>query len=107
MYDVVRRTLEANEWEVVRADRIARPRRITDAIVQAILSSDLVVADLTGENPNVFYELGLAHAAGCDAVLLTQDRSIPFDVKVERAIMYRASERGLAKLAEELRGLTK
>lgn len=106
IYAVMRKALESNGWVVVRADRIARPRRITDAIVQAILSSDLVVADLTGANPNVFYEVGLAHAAGCDVVLVTQDRAIPFDVSVERAVRYKQSVRGLSRLAKELGELT-
>lgn len=107
VHNIVRSSLETNGWDVTRADEIVRPRKITDAIVESVLSSDLVVADITGGNPNVFYEIGLAHAAGRDVVLLTQERTIPFDVRVERAVIYRRTKRGLAILAKELRDLTR
>jgi hypothetical protein len=103
VYSVIRRSLEDLGWHVIRADEIMQPRRITDAIIQAILSSDLVVADLTGDNPNVFYELGIAHAAGCDVLMLTQQKRLPFDVAVERAVFYSSSRRGLEKLQADLR----
>jgi hypothetical protein len=107
VYGILKAALEANGWDVLRADQISHPRRITDAIVQAILASDLVVADITSKNPNVFYELGLAHAAGCDVVMLTQEGRIPFDVGTERAVIYRLSQRGLLKLDAEIKVLTK
>ena len=106
VYEAVSGALKEKGWIVQRADEIARPRRITDAILQAILISDLVVADLTGSNPNVFYELGLAHATGCDVILLTQERRIPFDVTIESAIFYKPHPRGLKALVEKLQRLT-
>ncbi len=105
VYRVVSQALRADGWIVQRADEIVRPRRITDAIMQAILISDLVVADLTGSNPNVFYELGLAHATGCDVILLTQERRIPFDVTTESTIFYKAHKKGLEALAQQLHRL--
>jgi hypothetical protein len=50
VYEIVSSTLAANGWTVARADEISHPRRVTDTILQAILVSDLVVADLTGNN---------------------------------------------------------
>jgi hypothetical protein len=100
---IVERTLSRQGWSVVRADQIVRPRRITDAILQATFTSDLVVADLTGSNPNVFYEVGVAHAIGCDVIMLTQDETTPFDVKDEATIFYKFTEKGLGKLGEDLR----
>lgn len=103
VYKIVGQVLKEEGWTVVRADEIVRPRRITDAIMQAILMSDLVVADLTGSNPNVFYEVGVAHAIGCDVIMLTQERRIPFDVAIEETIFYRCNERGLRELDKKLR----
>jgi hypothetical protein len=103
VYHLIHDSLQERGWHVMRADLIMRPRRITDAIIQAILSSDLVVADLTGHNPNVFYELGLAHATGCDVLMLTQEKTLPFDVAVERAVFYGTSRRGLEELSNGLR----
>ncbi len=105
VYKLVSQTLRDEGWTVMRADEIIRPRRITDAILQATLMSDLVVADLTGSNPNVFYELGLAHASGCDVIMLTQEQKIPFDVTTESAIFYKPHARGLRELEQQLRRL--
>lgn len=102
IYEIICKVLEKNHWTVQRADEIGRPRRITDAIMQAILTSDLVVADLTGNNPNVFYELGVAHAIGCDVILLTQEKSIPFDIANERTIFYKNTPRGIRDLTNSL-----
>jgi hypothetical protein len=106
IYQAISQALSEKGWIVRRADEIVRPRRITDAILQAILTSDLVVADLTGSNPNVFYELGLAHAIGCDVILLTQENRIPFDVSTESTIFYRPHKKGLNALLERLQRLT-
>jgi hypothetical protein len=46
---------------VVRADRISRPGEITEQIYRHLRDAHLVIADLTGANPNVMYELGLRH----------------------------------------------
>lgn len=102
VFRVIQRALSHAGWDVVRADHISHPRRITDAIVCAILTADLVVADLTGNNPNVFYELGIAHTAGCDVILLTQEDRLPFDVTTDRAVLYEPSPRGLRRLKSEL-----
>jgi hypothetical protein len=105
VYEVVGNALREEGWAVIRADEIVRPRRITDAILQATLMSDLVVADLTKGNPNVFYELGLAHAIGCDVILLTQERRIPFDVAPEATIFYKSDKRGFHALDTKLRAM--
>lgn len=66
----------------MRADDIVNQQNILRDIVESIYSSDLIVVDLTGLNPNVFYELGLAHAFQKPVILLTQDISeVPFDLK--------------------------
>jgi tetratricopeptide (TPR) repeat protein len=72
-----------------RADEIAEPGRITDQIIEAIKRADFVVADLTGNNPNVMYELGYAQALGKPTILLNQavDKT-PFDTKDLRQIVY-------------------
>ncbi|MCX5676200.1 MAG: hypothetical protein NTX87_14435 [Planctomycetota bacterium] len=98
VFMAVRKLLEKHNWKVVRADEVSYPRSITDAIIYSILASDLVIADVTGSNPNVFYELGWAHAVEQDVLLLTQEREIPFDVTTERAIKYTPDQRGVAQL---------
>lgn len=60
-----------------------------DRIYNQISRADLLVADMTGRNPNVFYEVGYAHALGKNVVLLTQkSEDIPFDLKHFPHIIY-------------------
>ncbi len=81
---VVKAKLEAK-----RADDLYRPSTIINDIWSYIRSSRVMLADLTGKNPNVFYELGLAHAAGKPVVLLTQNMDdVPFDLRALRVIDY-------------------
>ncbi len=90
VYDLfIRPSLEQAGYLVIRADDISNQRNILEDIVKAIEGSDLIVADLTGENPNVYYELGIAHALGKPVVLLTQNvKELPFDLKSYRVIPY-------------------
>ena len=87
--ELIRPAFEAAGYEVVRADDITNQRNILHDIVVAIHESDIVVADLTDANPNVYYELGLAHALERKVVLLSQYPSdAPFDLKSYRIIEY-------------------
>jgi nucleoside 2-deoxyribosyltransferase len=62
---------------------------ILERIYRQIELADLIVADMTGQNPNVFYEVGYAHAKGKLCILLTQNADdIPFDLKHHRHIVY-------------------
>jgi hypothetical protein len=77
----------ALRWQ--RADQIARPGRITEQVIDAIAAADAVVADISGLNPNVIYELGYAHASGATLLLLSQDPGAsPFDLRDLRQIRY-------------------
>jgi nucleoside 2-deoxyribosyltransferase len=62
---------------------------ILERIYRQIELADLIVADMTGQNSNVFYEVGYAHAKGKLCILLTQNADdIPFDLKHHRHIVY-------------------
>lgn len=105
--ETIKNALSEHGWRVVRADEIYHPRNILDVITYLILSSDLIIADVTGKNPNVFYELGWAFAMNQDVILLTQDHEIPFDVQSERAIKYTSTDlEQLARLLLRAVGIT-
>jgi hypothetical protein len=76
-----------------------------DRIFNQISKADLIVADMTGRNPNVFYEVGYAHALGKVTLLLTQDaKDIPFDLKHRQHTVYGGRIETLRKeLADRLR----
>lgn len=74
-------------YEPIRADQISEPGLITSQVIQHVADDDLVIADLSETNPNVFYELALRHALKKPLVqLIAKGERIPFDVAGMRTI---------------------
>jgi len=70
-----------------RADLDPSPGAITQKMLSELVEASLVIADLTGRNPNVFYELGIAHSFGKPLISIADAvSSLPFDAKDERVI---------------------
>lgn len=75
-----------------RLDEVHSPGRISADLLAELESSEACVADLTGTNPNVMWELGYAMAIKKPTIVITQDiSSLPFDIHDQRAICYRRS----------------
>ena len=73
--------------EPYRADLDLSPGAITPKMLSELLSARLVIADLTGRNPNVFYELGITHSFARPLISIADSSSsLPFDAKDERVI---------------------
>lgn len=87
-----------------RVDEQIYSEGILERIYRQIELADLIIADMTGQNPNVFYEVGYAHAKGKFCILLTQkSEDIPFDLKHHRHIVYGNSISQLrTQLTEEM-----
>lgn len=101
---VLKPTIEELGYDCIRADEIAAPGNINRDIVEMIHRSEFVLADLTGSNPNVMYELGLSHAIARVTIIITQDaRGLPFDVSPYRVITYEQSIKGASELKKKLR----
>jgi hypothetical protein len=76
-------------FSALRADDIYGVRGIMQDVWVHINRARLIVADLTTRNPNVFYEVGLAHALGKDVILTTQTMDdVPFDLRAVRCVVY-------------------
>jgi hypothetical protein len=76
-------------FRCARADDFFGPGAIVEDLWAKINAAGVVIADLTGRNPNVFYELGIAHTVGTPAILVSQDHEIPaFDSAHLRQIRY-------------------
>jgi hypothetical protein len=88
--EVIKPVSQEMGFKAVRGDDVFRPGIILQDIWRDIVSSDVIIAEITPANPNVFYELGLAHAMGKQTVLLAnrQIDKLPFDVSGYRVIFY-------------------
>lgn len=101
---LIRQPLGDIGYTVTRADDIRSQGNILADIVQAIIKSDLIVADLTGANPNVYYETGIAHALQKKVILLTQDiGELPFDLRSYRVIEYDTHFARMSQAKDELK----
>ena len=106
--EVIKPVAERVGFEVFRADDVFRPGIILQDITRSIVDADVVIAEVTPANPNVFYELGYAHAIDKPTVLLAEHPSdpakhLPFDISGFRVIFYDDKIRGKRNVETMLR----
>lgn len=105
--DVVRPVASELNLSVKRGDDFSSTQgSIMQEVWAAIYGCRLVIAETTENNPNVYYELGIAHMLGKPAILLTQMQQveqIPFDIRHLRFLIYDEAEANHAKLTVDLR----
>lgn len=110
VFEDIDRIIEAAATECgmtcVRGDRRDQPGIVLAQIVHDLKAASVIVADISGHNPNVFYELGIAHQLhGPErVVILTQqvDGEMAYDVHQFRQLVYSHNESGRARLRQEL-----
>jgi len=104
VYDAIRAAGRQLRLSVERADDFFSTNAVMDDVWTGICNSGVVVADCTGKNPNVFYEIGVAHTVGRDVILLAQTTAdIPFDIGHLRHIQYALTAPGLRQLRDAVR----
>jgi hypothetical protein len=87
-----------------RGDDIFGSNVVMEDVKAAIETADLVIADLSGQNPNVFYEVGIAHTLGKQVLLLSQSiEDVPFDLRHRRVLPYEYTPIGCKRLVARLR----
>jgi hypothetical protein len=87
--EVIKPAVRLAGLECVRGDEIYTRQAIIHDVWHSIRTARVVVAQLSGRNPNVMYEIGLAHAIGKPIVLITRDeKDMPFDLKALRYVVY-------------------
>lgn len=95
--------LKEKGFMIQRADDIFRPTSIIDDIKTLISNADIIIAELTGKNPNVFYELGIAHQQEKYVILICQEKEdVPFDLSHIRTIFYKPNPSGYSKLINNI-----
>jgi hypothetical protein len=101
--DHILRVANKLELSIARADDFYTTHEIMNDVWQGISTSKLIVADCTDRNPNVFYEIGIAHTLGKQVILITQTlEDIPFDLRHRRVIEYQYTPRGMGEFEEKL-----
>ena len=103
VYEAIKSACETEGYRTLRVDEIYGPKPITADIFSTTVQSTLVISDLSGRNPNVLYETGLAHALNRDVIMIVQNEDdIPFNVHHLRYLTYLPNEEGLGKLSKDL-----
>lgn len=92
-YTVIVEAADALGLEVQRGDEKASGGDIFNQILKSIVSARVIVANITGRNPNVFYELGIAHALNKSVILVCeQGNDVPFDLQSKRIVFFDNAE---------------
>lgn len=105
---IVKPCVQSDEFNLVckRADDIKTNKAIMQDIFKAVCEARIIIADITRLNPNVMYELGMAHTLGKETILIYQNEQVikfPFDLAHIRRIEYENSATGGKKLENELK----
>ena len=101
---MIKPVVEEMGYQSIRADELEHMGNITRDIIELLHESDLVIADLSGKNANVFYELGVRHALyRCGTIPIIRDgESLPFDIANYRAVFYSSELDGPEQFRKEL-----
>ena len=103
VYTAIRDTCDVLGLTCQRADEIFEENEVIQDIFSLIYRSAVVICDFTTRNPNVYYEIGIAHTLGRPVVPITQNAEhVSFDVRHHRFISYLPNAEGLEALQPKL-----
>ena len=103
VYESIKKAASGLGMKCYRADDIWEDDTIIQDVFSLINNSRIVVCDCTSKNPNVFYEIGIAHTLGRDVILIAQsDNDIPADLRHLKYAKYLNNSEGLNELAQRL-----
>ncbi|MDO9000203.1 MAG: hypothetical protein Q7W45_10595 [Bacteroidota bacterium] len=103
--EVIRPVCENHGLDCYRADEFYTSTPILADIISSIKECTIIIADITENNPNVFYELGYAHAVDKPTILLCERKrdKLPFDISSYRTIFYDNTISGKTKVEKNLK----
>lgn len=102
-YNSIREVCEEAGLSAFRGDEQYMSGSILSHIIKEIASASIVIANLDGRNPNVFYELGIVHAMGKPVIMVASNlEGVPFDLQSQRIIIYKDSLELQSKLNSAL-----
>lgn len=101
--DHIKKVAKTQNLSIARADDFFSQNSIMYEVWSAIAQASILIADCTGKNPNVFYEIGIAHTIGKPVILITQNQDdVPFDLRHIRYIHYEYTPSGMIKFENTL-----
>lgn len=101
VYSVITESSRKQGFNCIRTDQEHKPGNLLQYIVKTIVESQLLIAVIDNRNPNVFYEMGIAHSLGKSVILVCQQKDaskVPFDIQSNRVLFYE----DLADLSDKL-----
>lgn len=102
-FDAIKKSCDNLSLECKKADDIWENSAFIQDIFELIFTCKVVIADFTGKNPNVFYEVGIAHTLGKIVIPITQSISdVPTDLGHHRALRYFPNSQGYIDLSTEI-----
>jgi len=111
VYEKIKETAIANGFRCLNAAEIEKPGIITDKVIREIFNCDAIIADISEYNPNVLYELGVAHSFRKPTILLSQNLlrngRLNIDLQGAETIGYSVDVNGLQNLSGKLRNYLK
>lgn len=108
LYANIKNTCAMQHYHCIRSDEKFITGNILKYTVELILKSQVLIAVLDGRNPNVFYEIGIAHSIGKNVILLSDYSrmgDIPFDLQSNRLIFYKSPQDLQDKLSKSLKSI--
>ncbi|WP_155937431.1 hypothetical protein, partial [Methanoculleus sp. MH98A] len=95
VYDAIRSACASADFNSRRVDEVWNNSEIVQDIFELIFTSAIVIADFSQRNPNVFYEVGIAHTLGKEVIPIAQNEGdIPFDLHHHRVLLYHNNNEG-------------
>lgn len=89
-YESIKNVCNSISLDCKRGDEKHIEGDILPHILKSIIEARIVIVNINGRNPNVFYELGIAHALGKKTIIISKyGEELPFDVKAKRIILYK------------------
>lgn len=103
---IIKNVCENLRLRCIRGDEDFIPNEIFPTILKQIVQSRLIIANITGRNPNVMYELGVAHAIGKPTIIISKNfTEIPFDLNNKRIIIYETEKDLVNKLENSIKDM--
>lgn len=102
-FEAIKQSSENGDVECLKADDIWNHTAFVQDIFDLIYTAKVIIVDFTGKNPNVFYEVGIAHTLGKTVIPITQNiDDVLSDLRHHRVLIYHPNEQGYADLSMEL-----